>query len=194
VPSWATSVTGWGEIYRDTSNSDDTNTAVEVRNMKVSLLHKSGEWETLNAATDVGYGGYTEDYSGNAPLYDQRTMPDGGTAVRIPKGSVFHFWPSGSNVVEINTSDIAGLFVTFQAKLVVHDQSKPDDTSIARYVGSAGADYYGNGKCCSNDGGEIGQGRFKFVTTEWRWYNFTTVPVSQIAASQPPVPCQMAMD
>jgi hypothetical protein len=190
APSWANALTGWGGILRDASNSDDSNTAVEVRNMRIYLLHKSGKWETLNATTDVGYAGYKEDFSDTAPLDEARTMPDGGIAVKIPKGSVFHFWPSDNNVVNVDTSDIGGILVTFQARLIVNDPSKPDDTSIAHYLGVAGADYYGNGKCCGEDSGEIGMGRYKFVTTEWRWYNFTTVPVSQIAATQPPVGCQ----
>jgi hypothetical protein len=189
APSWANALTGWGAIVRDVSNSHDTNTAVAVRNMRVYILHKSGKWETLNATTEVGYNGYKEDFSGNAPLEDERTMRDGGTAVLIPKGSVFHFWPSNNNVMKVNMSDIAGLVVRFQAKLIVNDPSKPDDTSLARYLGVSGADYYGKGKCCAADGGEIGKGRYKSVTTEWRWYNFTTIPVSRFAASTPPLEC-----
>jgi hypothetical protein len=189
APSWADALTGWGGVLHDTTESKDTNTAVEVRNMRVYLLHKSGQWEKLNASTDVGYEGYKEDFSGPAPLDDERTTPDGGIAVKIPNGSVFHFWPSDGNQVKVDTSDIGGIFVTFQAKLFVNDPSKPDDRSMARYHGVPGGDYYGNGKCCGEDGGEIGMGRFKFVTTDWQWFNFITVPTSQISSNPPPLEC-----
>jgi hypothetical protein len=190
APSWANSLTGWGEVYRDTTDANDTNTKVEVRNMRVSLLSRSsGQWRQLNSTAGVGYGGYAENYSSSAPLEEVTTMSDGGIAAKIPHGSVFHFWPDGSNVVNVDTGDIGGIFVAVQAKLLVGNASQPDDTAIARYTVDVGADYYGNGQCCAGAGGEIGQGRTKLVTTEWRWFNFITVPVSQIASNPPPVEC-----
>jgi len=191
APSWASDLTGWGEVYRDITDADDTNTKVEVRNMRVYLLSQStGQWTLLNSTVDVGYGGYQEDYSGSAPLEEEQTTSDGGTAVKIPHGSVFHFWPSGGNVVPVDTDDIGGIFVAVQGRLVVADSSQPDDTATARYLLSLGADYYGNGMCCSeaDPNGEVGGSRFKRVTTDWRWYNFTTI-ASQISSNPPPLEC-----
>jgi len=191
APSWANALTGWGGALRDITDADDTNTKVEVRNMRVYLLSKStGQWKQLSSTVDVGYGGYKEDFSGSAPLEQEESMSDGGIAVKIPHGSVFHFWPSGGNLVPIDTDDIGGIFVTVQGRLVVADPSQPDDTATARYLIVAGADYYGDGICCAEGGqnGEIGGSRYKRVTTEWRWYNFTTI-ASQISSNPPPLEC-----
>jgi hypothetical protein len=186
APSWANSVTSWGVVYRF---GTDTNTAVEARNIRTWLLHKNGQWELFDGSTDVGYGGYKPDFSGSAPLYDERVASDGGVVVRIPDGSVYHFWPSGWNQKTIDTSDLLAIYTAFQARLVVNDPSKPDDTSYSTYVASAGADYYGNGKCCYKDGGEIGNSRFKYVTPEWAWYSMITLPSNTVAANDPPLEC-----
>jgi hypothetical protein len=189
-PSWANALTGWGEVYRDTTDANDTNTKVEIRNMRVYVLSKAtGQWKQHTSTTGVGYGGYTESYSGSAPLYDVTTESDGGVAALIPHGSVFHFWPDNGNVVKIDTGDIGGIFVTAQAKLLVADPSHPDDRAMARYTVDMGADYYGNGQCCAPDG-EVGMGRAKLVTTSWRWFNFITVPPSQIFSNPPPLDCK----
>jgi hypothetical protein len=190
APSWANSITAWGAIYRF---GNDTNTAVEARNIRTYILRKSTrQWELFDGTTDVGYSGYKLDFSGFASLADERIADDGGVIVRIPDNVVFHFWPSG-NQNTIDTSDIAEIFTTFEARLVVNDSSKPDDTQSSIYVGEAGADYYGNGECCFEDGGEIGNGRFKYVTTEWAWYNMMTLPtnatVATVAANNPPLEC-----
>jgi len=186
APSWANSVTAWGVIYRF---GNDTNTAVQARNIRTYILHASGKWELYEGSTNVGYHGYKDDFSGFADLENERAMPDGGVAAKIPSNTVFHFWPSGDDTKIINMGDLAGIYTTFEARLIVNDPSKPDDTESSLYVGQAGADYYGNGKCCYEDGGEIAMGRFKFVTTQWQWYSMTTVSANQFKASNPPLDC-----
>jgi hypothetical protein len=188
-PSWANALAGWGTVQHDATESGDTNTAVEVRNFRVYIHYGDGDWQQLKGTSNVGYSGYTQDYSGSAELENCHAGGGGGTQCKIPHGAVFHFWPAGDTAASIQTSGIDGILVAYQARLVLNDQNGPDDRDSARYLGDAGADYYGNGKCCGEDGGEVGAGRSKFLSDDWKWFNFTTVPAANIQSSSIPLEC-----
>ncbi len=73
---------------------------------------------------------------------------------------------------------------------MIGDPSLPDDRNRARMVMAIGADYWLNETAewdnfRTNAG--VGGGRYKYVTTDWQSFNFTTVPLDQFAYNPPPL-------
>jgi hypothetical protein len=94
--------------------------------------------------------------------------------------------PSKYSVIPIDPSDLAGIFTTVQARMVVDQPTAPDDRAKAKYVLQMGGDY----RAAPDDVGstnEIGGGRYKYVRTEWRAFNFITMSADAIRASPPPL-------
>lgn len=184
----------WGQIYLEAAGSGATNTRVQVRNIEAWLLSKTdGKWHLLQQAETVQGAAYREDFAGdvNVPA-NLRDEPDGGVSVKLEAGHNFHFWnPTGR--VNISPDDIAGLVTAFQARLVVDDPAAGDDRANARFVASAGGDYWlsltaewDNFK--TNNDFAIGRG--KMVGTEWRTFTSCTICAGEnetIAGNPPPL-------
>jgi hypothetical protein len=85
---------------------------------------------------------------------------------------------------------VAGIFTTVQARLVIDNPQQVDDTSQARYLLSMGGDYWLNLTAKWDNwktNGDIGIGKFKYVTTGWRAFNMTTLSPEQITQNPPPL-------
>jgi hypothetical protein len=91
-------------------------------------------------------------------------------------GFNFHFWSSADRGT-IDPNDIAGVFTSVQARLIVGNSTLSDDRDRARYLLSTGADYWLN-KTAQWDNfktnGDVGISRFKYVTKDWQTFNMIT--------------------
>ena len=192
LPSPDTSaVTAWGVIYEAAQGSSATNTRVEVRNVRLYLWSRhQRRWVEVQASTTPtgadypepqGTGGFTNESSSA----DLRTEPDGGVAVKMQEGQWFHFWPADGRA-SIDPSDVGGVFTSFQARLVKDDPHGPDDTSSARYLGSAGADWWPNLGAPWPDNTQAFCARFSYITTAWSTFTGTTWTSAQVRTSPPP--------
>jgi hypothetical protein len=83
-----------------------------------------------------------------------------------------HFWSQQS--VAINANDIAGVYVTAQARM-----NPQDYAAGARFVMDVAADYYRSDTYAQGSKStyidDAGIGRLKLLTPQWRKYYMTTV-------------------
>jgi hypothetical protein len=189
-PQGCKAMTAWGQVYEDAKGNPAENTRVQLKDLKSYMLSKKdGKWHLLQNSRRVDGAAYREDFAGdvNKPA-DIRNETDGSISVKPGGGYNFHFWPSPR--AAIDPADIAGIFITLQARLIVEDPKKPDDRAKARYLLNVGGDYWlsldakwDNWK--TNPG--IGMGRFKYVKLEWQAFNFTTPSETNIRPNPPPL-------
>jgi hypothetical protein len=195
-PSGWTASTAWGVVYQASQGNKSTNTRVNLRNMQLWFLSKSkGTWALLQNTSQPDGAAYKEDFSGDTDTNgDVRTEPDGTISVTSGMGAWsgdnFHFYPSVRGT--INPSDVAGVVSLFEARLIVGNTSMPDDRSAANYIAEAGADYWPsvNGALPASYGGvtpPVGNGKFKYVQSNWRSFAMTTTTLAQLTANPPPV-------
>lgn len=182
-------MTAWGQLYEAAEGNPATNTRVEIKNIKAYLLSKSDrKWHLLQSSKKVEGAAYREDFAGdvNKPA-DIRYEEDGSLSVKTSPGYNYHFWHPGRAVIEPN--DLAGIFTTVQARLIIDDPQQADDRSKARYLLSMGGDYWQSLNAHWDNwttNGDIGIGKFKYVTPKWQAFNMTTLSPKEICRNPPP--------
>jgi hypothetical protein len=180
----------WGQLFEDAEGNPATNTRVQIRNIRAYVLGKrDGRWRLLQSSPTVEGAAYREDFVGdvNKPA-DVRDEPSGGISVTAGGGFNYHFWGLGRK--PIDPDDIAGVFTTVEARLVVADPSRPDDRDRARYLLGMGADYWLDEHAVWDEfktNGGVGIGRFKYVTKAWRSFNMTTLSETELRRNPPPL-------
>ncbi|MFN3684397.1 MAG: hypothetical protein ACK41F_10765 [Fimbriimonadaceae bacterium] len=179
----------WGQAYLERGTDFPPNTRVQIRNLRAYLLSKkTGQWRLVSSG-DIEGAAYVEDFAGdvNKPA-DVRPEPGGGVSVRLERGFNYHFWAKGGRV-PIEPEDLAGVFVTVQACLILGDPKGPDDRSKARVLLGAGADYWlaVDSKWDQwKTNGDVAIGRLKRVTNSWRAFNIA-VPLETVRRNPPPL-------
>jgi hypothetical protein len=155
-----------------------TNTRVHVRNIRAFYKsRRTGQWISYGTSAGAsGYGTPKTDLFGGSLREDKRTNADGSVEIKPPAdiNYAWHGWWSLGRVT-IDPTDIAAMFVTLQARLVVDDASRPDDRSRARLLVQVGADYYpdpSTGWPGANPA--VATSRVKLVKNEWQSFNMTT--------------------
>jgi hypothetical protein len=173
----------WFWIY-DGVGHQGTNTRVQVRRMKVWIKsRRSGDWRLASTAAGIDGAHYAkQSQSGDLGKPDVRAEPDGSSAIRPPGGAaIYHGWCCGP--APIDGPDVAAVFVTLQARLVVDRSDRPDDRETSRYLMQVGADYYPDTRtqvaafAPSTFNPGAGLSRFKLVTSDWQAFNFATIDV-----------------
>jgi hypothetical protein len=184
-------ITAWGVLYEAAEGNPASNTRVNIRNMQTYFLQRStGKWLLLQSTNTPVGGAYVEDFAGDANKQaDIRQESDGTISATAGGGFNFHFYPQDR--ASINPDDIGGIVVVLQARLIVADSRKADDRGSARYLCSAGADYYPAltggwpGNSSANPGVAIG--KMKYVQSSWRSFAMTTLTQAELASNPPPV-------
>jgi|GEM_PF-514725 len=185
-----TALTAWGQVYEDAAGNPATNTRVQIRDIRAYFLSRTdGAWHLLQQSQAVEGGAYVEDFVDDLSTdADMRQEADGSISITAGDGFNFHFWPSSGRAA-INPEDIAGIFTTVQARLIVDNPALPDDRAQARYLLSMGADYWRD-LTAEWDGfrtnGDVAIGRFKYVTVEWQAFNMTSLSAEMIRQNPPP--------
>ncbi|RMG74828.1 MAG: hypothetical protein D6722_01935 [Bacteroidetes bacterium] len=118
-----------------------------------------------------------------------RVEPGGGLPVAMKAGYNFHFWSAGGRV-SIDPTDIAGVWVAIEARLIGESPVMAPDPE-ARLMLSAGADYWESltaewDQWTTN--GDIGIGRFRFLSSEWQAFHMHSLTEAQLEANPPPFP------
>jgi hypothetical protein len=153
------------------------------------LSKRDGQWYLLQSSTRVEGAAFREDFAGNVnKAADIRYEPDGSISVKAGQGYNFHFWtPSRAS---IDPNNVAGIFTTVQARLVTDNPQQADDRFQARYLLGMGGDYWLSMTAKWDNwktNGDIGIGKFKYVTTSWQAFNMTTLSADQIRQNPPPL-------
>lgn len=156
-----------------------SNTAVEIRSMRSYVKSRAtGKW-VLRGGPASTTGLYYGKPSTNLPARDEVVVRQSSVSstISVPqnRGYFWHGWSTAGRF-DIDPTDVAALIVTVQARLVVKDGSKEDDTAKAQLGLQVGADYY---LTLTNTYPEayapaVGVNRTKTLTSDWQAFNFTT--------------------
>ncbi|WP_298545559.1 hypothetical protein [uncultured Aquimarina sp.] len=182
----------WGQVYTDPSGNPSTNTRFQIRNLQAWYLSKTdGKWRLWEKTSSIAGANYAEDFQGDinipADIRDESNN-GGGISSTLRSGFNFHFWPN-KNRISIDPNDIAGVWVSMESRLVVNEINKPDDRRNARMMLSAGADYWSSLTAEWDQwktNGDIGIGRFRYITEKWQVFNMHTLSDAQLANNPPP--------
>jgi hypothetical protein len=180
----------WGQLYEWINGNPATNTRVQIKYLELHYLSKNDHlWHRVQKALRVSGNAYVEDFVGdvNKPA-DTRIESDGSISVTCGDGYNFHFWP-GSGRSSFPANVVAGCFVTVKARLILNDPLGNDDRDSARYVLSVGGDWWLSLTAPWDNfktNADMGIGRFRFVTPEWRSYSMFSVPVDTLLNNPPP--------
>jgi hypothetical protein len=178
------------------------NSRLQFRNMRVYILSKlDGRWHVVQTSGgERAYArAYPEDYAGDpaVPVELIREPSGGSSGKMIPGRNLYFDIGFFSDIAEAigggfdPRTDIAGLFVTMQARLKVDDPTLPDDSDSAKVLLYTGLDYWLDtsgaycGLQCSNEPAAIG--RALYVTTDWQAFNMHTLSGTALRSNPPPL-------
>ena len=189
-PDWS-AVTAWGQVYVAQGERHVQNVRFQLRNMQAWYLSKrDGQWKKWQYNQDIRGALYVEsfaeDRNKSADIRDE-SANGGGISSVIESGYNFHFWPAQR--ASMDPSDIAGTWITTEARLIVDDPTQPDRRDQSRWMLSVGGDYWKTidaqwDQWTTNR--DFGIGRFKFITSEWQAFNMHTLTEEQLKNNPPP--------
>lgn len=187
---------GWGCVYRDTTDSQDTNTRVAIRELRAWLLDKSGKWTLVSSPANSRIFGdqYPENFHGSNAGNATRLEADGSLSQKLAHGFAWHFFSDAR--VPVDPANVAGVLTYFSARLVVDDPAQADDRATAKYLFASGGDWwrtltaahiaYNKDPALTNTA-EIGWSKLKRVTNDWQTVRFTNIPAATLAKYPPPL-------
>jgi hypothetical protein len=156
-----------------------SNVGVEIRNMIAYIKSRtSGKWVLLGGPSATSGQYYPKPNTGLAATNEvvlNRTATSSTIKVPENRGYWWHGW-WGAGRVAIDPYDIAAMFVTVQARMVVADTSRPDDRARAQVGLQVGADYYLTTSSIYPEAyaPAVGIARTKRITNDWQAFNMTT--------------------
>ena len=189
-PEGWTAAIAWGQLYEWIDGNPAVNTRVQIRDMEMHYLSMSDlEWHELQNSVEVEGAAYVEDFAGdeNKPA-DIRKESDGSISVTAGEGYNFHFWPKAGRI-NYPKNDVKGCYVTVRARLILDDPEGEDDRELARYVMGVGGDWWESLTAVWDNwttNADMGIGRFRFVTSEWKSFNMITLPEDSVRKYPPP--------
>ena len=156
--------------------------------MRALILRPSGgRWTEVHPVSIVQGAAYREDFGGDTSVVaDTRLEPDGNLSVRLIAGHNFHVWPESGRVA-LGPAGVAGAVITMPARLILHDPAGTDDRASARLMVSVGADYWQALDAEWPGNGDVGIGRFAFLTPDWQDFTMTTLDAATLCANPPPL-------
>jgi beta-glucosidase len=187
--SWDAAI-AWGQLYEWVEGNPATNTRVQIRDLELYYLSRTDrKWHLLQSAVLVEGAAYVEDFAGdvNQPA-DIRNEADGSLSVTAGEGYNFHFWPKEGRI-NYPENDVMGCYATVRARLVLDDPEGPDDRDSAGYVMSVGGDWWESLTAVWDNwttNADMGIGRFRFVTRNWKSFNMITLPEDTVRKYPPP--------
>jgi hypothetical protein len=181
----------WGQIYEDAQGSPARNVRVSCRDIQGWVLSRStGRWRRVVGSRDVFGANYLEDFTGNHSVAaDLRPEPGGAVSATLGSGYNFHFFPNRRRKW-IDPQDIAGVVTIYSAKVIMDDPHGPDERHLARYLASAGGDYWLDRKVGSDNGStvdDIGIGKARYLDSRWTTITMSTIGFKKLRESPPPV-------
>jgi hypothetical protein len=174
-------ITAWGQIFENESGSSSRNTRIQIRNLRLYVLDgKDRDWHVLQRPESIVGAHYKEDYAGNISRPAKiRKEETGGVSFLPEPGWNFHFFPPDrASLIDVYPE---GVFVAFEARLILNNPMSSDDRKQSNFLMGAGADYWLD-KVAEWDqyrtNRDVGISRFKRITAEWRWVSMTTTSIA----------------
>jgi hypothetical protein len=154
------------------------NVRVHLRDIRAFVRsRRRGEWLALGHSPGAsGHATPKRTLFGGSLGEDARALADGSVAIKPPADPRYAWhgwWRSGR--VGIEPTDIAAVFVTVQARLVVDDPHEPDDRDAARLLLQVGADYYPDARTnWTVPAPAVATSRSKCIRRHWQAFNVMT--------------------
>ncbi len=195
-----------GMVYEEEGGNPSQNARVAIRNFKGYYLSiADGQWHELQSVLTLDStmgGGYYESFNpddqGGQPRNHWVQDVDGQDLMTCWAGDGwnYHFYPPRA---PWDYSDIAQVAVSCEGKLTLadplFDAGEGDDISEAKFIMAISCDRWINMTAgwepdfSNND--DIGIGRFKKVTEDWRIYTMITdMAYDDLVANPPPLALQ----
>ncbi len=190
-PEGWTAMVPWGQFYTDSLGHTTKNTRVQIKNLQAWYLSRQdSQWIEWITTSEIEGAYFVEDFKLNrnkkATIWQETNC--GGISVLPKKNYNFHFWPSGGRI-PIDPNNIAGVWVSVEARLVVSDPDLDDDRDNARLLLNCGADYWLDESTNWNQlktNGDIAISRFRYLTNDWQVFNMHTLTGNQLNYYPPP--------
>lgn len=187
-----TAMTTWGQVYAPyyQSGQQPRNTRFQIRNLQSWYLSKrDNQWHRWQRSSNLNGANYREDFSGDVNITANIRREQEGISSTIPPNYNFHFWVEDGRVT-IDPTDVAGVWSSVEARLILDNPKRRDDRSKARMMMSVGADYWKSltaqwDQWTTN--GDIAIGRFRFITNDWQQFHMHTLTEQQIRDNPPPI-------
>jgi hypothetical protein len=183
-------VSAWGQIYEDAKGSPARNVRVSCRDISLWLLsRRTGKWRRVNASKSINGANYVEDFVGNASKPAAlRNEPHGAVSATLGGGYNFHFYALNSRAA-IDPNDIACVVSLYSVKVIMDDPAGPDERHLARYLASAGADYWLDEHVGAAPGtsADVGIGKARYLGPDWLTLTMSTLPLRKLEKSSPPI-------
>jgi hypothetical protein len=183
-------VSAWGQIYEDAAGSPAQNVRVSCRDIAIWILSRSTRtWRRCNASKRINGANYVEDFIGNASRpASLRDEPHGAVSATLGGGYNFHLY-SIRGRAKIDASDIAGVVSLYSARIIMDDPYGVDQRSLARYLASAGADYWVDQYVGPAPGtvGDVGIGKARYLSSAWQTFTMSTMSLERLEKHPPPI-------
>jgi hypothetical protein len=183
-------VSAWGQVYEDIHGSPARNVRVACRDICLWILsRRTGTWRRANASKGVNGANYVEDYAGNASKPALlRQEPHGAVSATLGGGYNFHFYSIRGRTT-IDPTDIRGVVSMYSARVIMDDPTGVDERHLARYLASAGADYWLDRYVGAGPGtvADVGIGKARYLTPDWLTLTMSTLPLRELDRKPPPV-------
>lgn len=188
----------WFVVFEGVGNNAN-NVRVESRNPQSWYLSKStGQWKLMGEAAGTGWFNATKTnvmwVPGQLDIY---TGEGGSTVMKVDRNHPYSYhgiWPQNKIDISAYVHDIAAVYTTVQARLVVDNPNLPDDRNQAIWLFQSGADYYPYPGASASDSlpPGVGLSRSKKITSEWQSFNFATLNNARRDYSGPVEPLSTA--
>ncbi len=165
------------QVYEPASGNPSASARVELGGFQLWVVYGDGVWQKLVDQNEFGGAAYPEDFNLNV----RSTLPGDrvGNAVKAGSqantGTGYNFHGFTDARYNLQNRPIVGVYSTIQARLINDPNGK--------YLANAGFDYVTETYAAYPDGGEA---RMKYVTSDWRSFNFTTMSDAALRANPPP--------
>jgi hypothetical protein len=183
-------ISAWGQIYEDLHGSPARNVRVSCRDISIWILSKrTGRWRRCNASKRINGANYVEDFNGNASKpASLRDEPGGAVSATLGGGYNFHLY-SIRGRAKIDPYDVGGVVSIFSARVIKDDPYGVDERHLARYLASAGADYWLDQYVGAYPGTvrDVGIGKARYLTSDWLTLTMSTLPLRKLQKHPPPI-------
>ena len=156
-----------------------SNIAVEIRDMRTYVMSRAtGKWTLLGgpaSTTGTYYGKPSTGLPDREEVVLGRSSRSSTIMVPENRSYFWHGWWDAGRLA-INPTDIAAIFVTVQARMMVANPSKADQRAKAQVGLQVGADYYLTTTSTYSEAyaPAVGLSRTKTITNDWQAFNFMT--------------------
>ena len=178
----------WGTIFKIKDTDLVQNVGVEITDFKMWRYNiNTNQWVLINDTFDYGafyYETFWDD--GSAPLNDHKILSSDKKTYKClmdsaTAGRCFHPFSTQKKWADYGfTSNPSYIVSQMKARLIVWDESGPDNRASANLCMDVGGDYWiRQGASFDNQwrhNGDIAIGYYKKITSDWQYVYMTTCP------------------